>query len=361
MTKKIAILCGGRTAEHKVSLQSAKNIVQAINRKKYEIILIGINKDGRWLMHNSENFLLNPDDPKKISLAAGGEPINLLLDGSRNLISVKDGKIITSIDAAFPVLHGTFGEDGTMQGLLELAQVPYAGPNVLGSAIGMDKDIAKRLLRDSGIDIADFFVFKNSEKKKINFNKIKNELGLPFFVKPANAGSSVGVSKVKSKNDFIAAVEEAFKYDNKILIEENISGRELECAVLGNEEVLSSVVGEVLPQKDFYSYEAKYIDGEGAKLEMPAKITKKEEKIIQDLAIKTFKVLGCEGMARVDFFLTKDRLAVNEINTIPGFTKISMYPKLWDLSGIKYSDLIDRLIQLGLQRFEREKRKSENF
>ena len=361
MSKKIAILCGGKTAEHEVSLQSAKNIAAEIDKSKYEVIPIGITKKGEWLLYDDLNFLLNSDNPKKISLAASGEPVNLLFDGSRNLISLKDGKIITSIDAAFPVLHGTFGEDGTMQGLFEIAQVPYVGPNVLGSAIGMDKDITKRLLRDGGVDIADFFVFRNSEKEKINFVKIKNKLGLPFFVKPANAGSSVGVSKVKNKNDFVAAVEEAFRYDNKILIEEGIAGRELECAVLGNEEVKASIVGEVLPQKDFYSYEAKYIDTQGAILEMPAKITSEEEKRIQKLAIKTFKILGCEGMARVDFFLTQDGLVVNEINTIPGFTKISMYPKLWDLSGIKYPDLIDRLVRLGFERFEREKRKLENF
>lgn len=312
-------------------------------------------------MLDPENFLIDPDDPKKIRLADSGEPINLLLDGSRNLIGLKDGKIITSIDAAFPVLHGTFGEDGTMQGLLEIAQVPYVGPNVLGSSVGMDKDVAKRLLRDAGVDIARFVVFKNSEKEKINFKEIKNELGLPFFVKPANAGSSVGVSKVKSEEEFGKSIEEAFKYDTKILIEEGVSGRELECAVLGNEDVRASVIGEVLPQKDFYSYEAKYVDEDGAKLEMPAKIKAEEEKKIQDLAVRAFRVLGCEGMARVDFFLTPERLVVNEINTIPGFTKISMYPKLWDLSGIKYPKLIDKLIQLGFQRFEREKRKLKNF
>jgi D-alanine-D-alanine ligase len=351
MTKKLLILCGGRTGEHEVSLQSAKNIIEAVDKEKYEVVIVGIDKSGKWFLFDNKNFLENPDDPKKIKLKNIGKGV-VLANGE--LINLENGNIETGVDVVFPVLHGTFGEDGTMQGLLKINNLPFVGPSVLGSSVGMDKDVAKRLLRDAGIPIADFLVFRVNQKNKIDFKEIESKLGLPFFIKPANAGSSVGVSKIKEKKEFQEAVEEAFKFDNKILIEENVLGRELECAVLGNEEVQASVIGEVLPQKDFYSYEAKYIDESGAILEMPAKITEKESEKIKELAIKTFKLLECEGMARADFFLTKDRLIVNEINTIPGFTKNSMYPKLFELSGIKYTDLISKLIDLAEERFDRE-------
>ena len=355
---KVGIICGGKSAEHEVSLQSAKNIVKAADKEKYEIVLIGINKVGEWFLYEENDFLENADDPKEIKLKDNGLPVNLVLGKKENqLISLENGKSLKSLDVVFPVLHGTFGEDGTIQGLLKLADIPFVGPSVLGSSAGMDKDIAKRLLRDSDIAIAKFLILEAHKKDKINFVQAREKLGLPIFVKPANAGSSVGVSKIENEGEFDLSIEEAFKYDSKILLEESVKGRELECSVLGNENPIASVIGEVLPQKDFYSYEAKYIDSEGAKLEMPAKLEEETVKRIQDLAIKTFKVLACEGMARVDFFLTKDnQLVVNEINTIPGFTKVSMYPKLWEVSGIKYSELIDKLIQLALDRFKREKK-----
>jgi D-alanine-D-alanine ligase len=352
MTKKLLILCGGRTGEHEVSLQSAKNIIEAVDKDKYEVVVVGINKEGKWILFNNKDFLENPDDPKKIKLKNTGKGVVL---ADRKLINLENGEVEAEVDVVFPVLHGTFGEDGTMQGLLKINNLPFVGSSVLGSSIAMDKEIAKRLLRDSNIEITKFLILEKYEKNKINFNKAKEKLGLPIFIKPANGGSSIGNSIVENKEEFNLGIEEAFKYDNKILLEEKMFGRELECSVLGNENPIAGAVGEILPQKDFYSYEAKYIDSEGAKLEAPAKLEEEIIKRIQDLAIKTFKTLACEGMARVDFFLTKDKkLVVNEVNTIPGFTKISMYPKLFELSGIKYTELISKLIELAEERFKRE-------
>lgn len=272
------------------------------------------------------------------------------------LIVVGGDQTIGPIDVVFPVLHGPFGEDGTVQGLLKLANVPFVGAGVLGSAVGMDKDVMKRLLREAGIAIADFVVFNRSRADEIDFEIVKGRLGLPFFVKPANLGSSVGISKVESESQFHEAVSLAFEYDNKILVEEYIAGREIECSVLGNKNPIASVPGEVIPQREFYSYEAKYIDENGAVLEIPAKLDDKTTKKVQDCAIKTFKALCCEGMARVDLFVKDDDVIVNEINTIPGFTNISMYPKLWAESGISYSELIDKLIELAIERFNTERK-----
>lgn len=265
-----------------------------------------------------------------------------------------------SIDVVFPILHGPFGEDGTIQGLLKLANVPFVGASVLGSAVGMDKDVMKRLLREAEIPIGKFLTFK--EKDIPTYEEAVKNLGLPLFVKPANMGSSVGVSKVREKKDFDKAVWEAFKYDRKILIEEGIKGREIECSVLGNDNPIASIPGEVIPNHDFYSYEAKYIDKDGATLEIPAKLSNEIIKKIQILTVKTFKTLSCEGLGRIDFFLKENGdILVNEINTIPGFTSISMYPKLWEASGISYTELIDRLIQLALERFKKEKKLKTSY
>ena len=243
---------------------------------------------------------------------------------------------------------------------MKLAGVPFVGSDVLGSAIGMDKDVVKRLLRDAGISIADFVTFKRPDN--IIFEDVQEKLGLPLFVKPANAGSSIGINKVHDEDEFDAAVKEAFKFDQKIIIEEAIIGREIEVAVLGNENPEASIPGEVIPHHEFYDYSAKYLDENGAGLEIPAKLTDEETKKIQATAIKTFRTLCCEGMARVDGFLTESgEFIINEINTIPGFTKISMYPKLWEASGLPYSKLIDRLIELAIGRFEREKQIETNY
>jgi D-alanine-D-alanine ligase len=264
-----------------------------------------------------------------------------------------------AIDVVFPVLHGPFGEDGTVQGLFKLANIPFVGAGVLGSAIGMDKDVMKRLLRDAKIPIAKFLVFERPDQNTISFTKVRKALGLPVFVKPANLGSSVGISKVNKKNQFADAVRLAFRYDNKIIIEEGIDGREIECSVLGNEKPVASLPGEIVVQHDFYSYHAKYLDDQGARLEIPARLPKNIVKKIQQTAVQAYRVLCCEGMARVDFFLRPNgQVLVNEINTIPGFTKISMYPKMWDASGLSYSRLIDRLITLALERARKEKQLS---
>lgn len=326
----VAILFGGRSAEHEVSLRSAKNVIDAINKEKYNPILIRIDKLGKWrLSGNRQN---------------GGEIINF-----------SNPKNKTTVDVVFPILHGPFGEDGTIQGLLKLANVPFVGAGVLGSAVGMDKDVMKRLLRDANVPVAKFLAFKDCDK--INFEQAASIFGLPFFVKPANLGSSVGINKVKGKKDFKKAVSEAFRYDRKILIEECVKGREVECSVLGNDNPIASVPGEVIVNGEFYSYKAKYIDENGAALEIPAKLNKNIKKKIKALAVKTFKILSCEGMGRVDFFLKENgEVIVNEINTIPGFTSISMYPKLWEASGISYADLIDKLIQLAIERFGKEQK-----
>jgi D-alanine-D-alanine ligase len=358
----VGILFGGKSAEHEVSLQSAKNVLDAIDKEKYDVTLIGIDKTGRWYLNDQSQFLLNSHDPKFIALEKTDKDVVLLPgDEGQRLLCISDHKASSKIDVVFPILHGPYGEDGTVQGLLKLANIPFVGPGVLGSAVGMDKDVTKRLLRDAGIPIAKFMVAYKWDQG-LNFHEVVQNLGLPLFVKPANAGSSVGVSKVKNEEQFNKALDEAFAFDTKILIEECIVGREVECAVLGNEQPIASSVGEVIAQQDFYSYEAKYIDENGALLEIPAKLSPEAVSLIQEQAIKAFKVLCCEGLARVDFFLTKDNIAViNEINTIPGFTKISMYPKLWEISGISYKELIDKLIQLALARHAREQQLKTSY
>jgi len=317
--KKVGILYGGKSAEHEISLLSAKNIYDAIDKKIFEPSLIKIEKSGKWQMDAVSQF-----------------------------------------DVIFPVLHGPFGEDGTMQGFLKLAGIPFVGPGVLGSAVGMDKDVMKRLLRDAGIPIGKFFALYSHEKAP-SFAETAAALApngcesSPFFIKPANMGSSVGISKVNNEAEYTAALKEAFLYDTKIIMEEFIPGREIECAVLGNEEPIASLPGEIKPSHDFYSYNAKYLDEKGAALEIPAKLDQATIKQIQEIALKVFKTLCCEGISRVDFFLKPSSdLIVNEINTMPGFTRISMYPKMWEASGISYTDLITRLIDLAVSRFEKE-------
>ena len=344
----VGIIFGGKSAEHEVSLQSAKNVVAALDKEKYNPILIGIDKGGKWLLNGQSQLLIENHSPE--------------LSGSSSTAVLPSAELFESnkIDVAFPILHGTFGEDGTVQGLLKLAGVPFVGASVLGSAVGMDKDVMKRLLRDAGLPIANFLVYSNPVA--VNFEVVVNELGLPFFVKPANLGSSVGVSKVHSQAEFEEAIKGAFEYDTKIIIEENIVGREVECSVLGNENPIASMPGEVIPTHEFYSYEAKYLDENGALLKIPADLPKETVKKVRELAVKTYKVLCCEGMGRVDFFVKNNgEVVVNEINTIPGFTKISMYPKLWQESGVSYTELLDKLIQLAIDRFNKEQKLKTSF
>ena len=354
---RVGILFGGRSAEHEVSLQSAKNIVDAIDKNKYDVVLIGIDKNGGWHLDEGSRFLLQATKSELPALAAGGEKLAMVPGKQEDQLVLLSGHGSPgSLDVVFPVLHGPFGEDGTVQGLLKLANIPFVGAGVLGSAVGMDKDVMKRLLRDAGIPIAKFVTLNKYSAKAVTFDDARDQLGLPLFIKPANLGSSVGIHKVRTPEEFDRAVEDAFKFDNKVLIEECINGREIECSVLGNEQPVASVLGEILPSHEFYSYEAKYLDESGAALEIPAKLPEEISERIRQTAIKTFSVLCCEGMARVDFFLRDgDEIIVNEINTIPGFTRISMYPKLWEASGLPYSQLIDKLIGLAIEKFDREK------
>jgi D-alanine-D-alanine ligase len=302
---------------------------------------------------------LNSNNPKLIKLNEAGQSELAVVPGEtgQQLTTVSGPLAARSLDVLFPVLHGPYGEDGTIQGMLKLAGIPFVGAGVLGSAVGMDKDVLKRLLREAKLPTVKFIVVHRRNKDTITFERVREELGIPLFVKPANLGSSVGISKVTSIEDFRQAIELALSFDNKILIEEGIKGREIEVAVLGNEDPIASVPGEIIPHHDFYSYEAKYIDENGAALEVPAKLSPALIADAKDLAVKAFKTLECEGMARVDFFLVDNKsFLLNEINTIPGFTKISMYPRLWEASGIPYSELIDRLIKLALERHSRDKK-----
>lgn len=364
MNKKkinIGILFGGKSAEHEVSLQSAKNVFEAIDKEKYNPILIGIDKTGKWLLNDSSKFLLNADNPKLIKLNQASDSVALVPQSNGKISNLTREENNISIDVVFPILHGPFGEDGTVQGLLKLANIPFVGASVLGSAVAMDKDVMKRLLRDASIPIGKFIVFK-SDDQILDYKNIKEKLGAPFFIKPANMGSSVGVSKIHKQSEYLEAIKNAFDYDTKIIIEEYIKGREFECSVLGNDNPIASLPGEIISNHEFYSYEAKYIDENGAILDIPAKISNEITKKIQELAIKTFQTLSCEGLGRVDFFLKDNgEIIVSEINTIPGFTKISMYPKLWEASGVSYTKLIDRLIQLAIERFNKEQRLKTNY
>ena len=353
---RVGILFGGKSAEHEVSLQSAKNVYDAIDREKYQPLLIGIDKSGRWLLNDESRFLLDANDPRHIRLNPSSDEVALVPRSKGAISSLSALNSGKAVDVVFPILHGPFGEDGTVQGLLKLAEIPFVGAGVLASAACMDKDVMKRLLRDAGLPIGKFQSLLSNDKIP-EYEEINASLGTPFFIKPANMGSSVGVSKVHNEEEYLLAVKEAFEYDTKITIEEFIPGRELECSVLGGDEITASVPGEVKPSHEFYSYDAKYIDENGASLIIPADVSAETAERIRKLAIAVFKTLCCEGLARVDFFLKEDGvIIVNEINTMPGFTRISMYPKLWEASGISYTKLIDRLIELAIGRFEKEKK-----
>jgi len=362
--KKVGILFGGKSAEHEISLLSAKNIYDAIDRTKFTPVLIGIDKKGRWFLNDvsisgSKHFLENDSGASQVKLNPEGKTVALRPEGSGLFSAGGEGNI--SLDVVFPVLHGPFGEDGTIQGFLKLADIPFVGAGVLGSAAGMDKDVMKRLLRDGGVPIAEFLALRSHEKAPSFFEiaaALKGaENKTAFFVKPANMGSSVGISKVHNEAELSAALKDAFLYDTKVIIEEYITGREIECAVLGNEEPAASVPGEVITSHEFYSYNAKYLDEKGAVLEIPAKLDECTAKKIQDMAVKVFNLLCCEGLSRVDFFLKENgEIIVNEINTMPGFTRISMYPKMWEASGVSYTELITRLIGLAVSRYEKESR-----
>lgn len=351
----IAILAGGPSTEHKISLLSANSIIKAIDKTKYHVHVIGIDHETRYWLYASGDFLDFPEDTKRIALKNNAQEVFIRNVEGKVICLDTDGTAQLTIDLFFPVLHGTYGEDGVIQGVFTSVGAAYTGVGLMASAVGMDKDMAKRLWRDAGIPVADFICLKKHEKSTVTFEQAIQKLGLPMFVKPANAGSSVGVSKVSSEEEFYTALEEAFRFDTKLLIEEAVIGKEVECAVLGNEYPEASVMGEIIPKASFYSYEAKYLDDDGAAMAIPANMDEKTSDQLRSLAVKAFQTIGCEGLSRVDFFLTADgKIVLNEINTLPGFTSISMYPKLWEATGLPYTSLIDRIIELGLARHKRD-------
>ncbi|MBT8327816.1 MAG: D-alanine--D-alanine ligase [Bacteroidia bacterium] len=351
--KAVGILFGGKSTEHEVSIRSARNIAKAVDRDKFETILIGVSKKGNWFLKTEEE-LMSEDIVKE------NEHLLQLIPGSKKdqILKSKNQASIGTLDVVFSIIHGTGGEDGTIQGLFKIINIPFVGPGVLSSSVCLDKEVTKRLLRDSGIPNANFLSYLSSEKNNISFENVKEVLGMPVYVKPPNLGSSVGISKVSTKEEFDNAIDYAFKFDRKVLIEQNVKGREIECAVLGNSDVKASLPGEVVTVKDsheFYSYEAKYIDANGSITKIPADLPQTVIQKVQDIAIKAYTCLCCEGMARIDVFVTEnEEIIVNEINTIPGFTDISMYPKLWEETGISYSNLITKLLELAIDRYNEE-------
>jgi D-alanine-D-alanine ligase len=354
---RIGIIFGGRSGEHEVSLVSAASVIRALDPDKYEAVLIGIGKDGRW-------FLGSPAQKMLPEVLRQGQRVMLSADPNvAALMPLEERASGTQrVDVIFPVLHGTYGEDGTVQGLLELAGLPYVGSGVIGSAVGMDKDMQKRLFQQARLPVGEFLAILRSEWEKEReqvLRAVGKKFRFPLFVKPATLGSSVGMSKVHKREELPAALDLAAEFAQKILVERNIRGREIEVSVLGNDEPQASIPGEIIPHREFYDYTAKYLE-DGTRLEIPAKLSRSQVKRFQEHAVRAFRCLECRGMARVDFFLEKPsgRIYVNEVNTIPGFTSISMYPKLWEASGIGYRELIDRLIELALAE-HREKQRTK--
>jgi len=355
---RVGVLFGGRSGEHEVSLVSAASVIRALDPEKYEAVPIGITKDGRWLVSakshkmladvlKSGNRVLLPADPSAATLVPLGAGA---------------GQPSVPVDVVFPVLHGTFGEDGTVQGLLELANLPYVGAGVLASAVGMDKDVQKRLFEQAGLPVVPFFVFRRSEwennREDISAD-VLTQLRLPLFVKPAAAGSSVGMTKVTSREQLPEAIDFAAQFGMKVIVERGVDAREIEVSVLGNDDVRASVPGEIVPHREYYDYKAKYVE-QGTQLVIPAELSEKQVKTFQEYAVKAFRTIDGAGMARCDFFLERrtNKIYLNELNTIPGFTSISMYPKLWEASGLPYPKLVDELIELALE-LHRQKAKTK--
>ena len=355
---RVGVLFGGRSGEHEVSLASAASVIRALDPEKYEAVPIGISKDGRWLVGSGAQKML-PEVLKS------GERISLPPDPTVAALvplSQSAGQSSVTVDVVFPVLHGTFGEDGTVQGLLELAGLPYVGAGVLASAVGMDKDVQKRLFKEEGLPIVPFLAVARSDWERNAakvFRDVKKKFRFPVFVKPATLGSSVGMTRVKAAHELTAAMDAAAQFALKIIVERAVNAREIEVSVLGNHEIRASIPGEIVPHRDFYDYAAKYLE-EGTRLVIPAPLTKAQVARFQDYAVRAFRAIDGAGMARCDFFLERrsGKIFVNELNTIPGFTSISMYPKMWEASGLPYPKLIDRLIELALE-LHREKARTK--
>ena len=368
MTKKtkVGVLFGGRSGEHKVSLVSAKGIINAMDKGKYEIVPIGITKEGRWIASGDPMKALEAGTPEEsVPAALLGDP------SQRGLMRLEESETavtttrLSEIDVIFPVLHGPYGEDGTVQGLLELADIPYVGAGVLGSALGMDKALMKTVFQARGLPVVEYLVIKRKEWEHDPqgvMQRIEDTLDYPCFIKPANLGSSVGITKVHQRDELAPALDLAARYDRKMLAEQGVNAREIEVSVLGNDDPIASVPGEIVPCREFYDYVAKYID-DRSELIIPADLPPETTQRIRELAIKAYLAVDCAGMARVDFMLDRDsgQIYVGELNTIPGFTPISMYPKLWEATGIPYSELIDRLIDLAKERFQDRSQMETSF
>ncbi|MGA8943065.1 MAG: D-alanine--D-alanine ligase [Thermoactinomyces sp.] len=349
---RVVVLFGGRSGEHEVSLHSAASVIKAMDSDKYEVIPVGITKSGHWrFAREALPMIAEKMEKEVVDRLQAGLP-TLVSKGGRNLPVFAPGEI----DVVFPVLHGTYGEDGTIQGMLEIAQIPYVGAGVLASAVGMDKVIAKKIFEQEGIPQGRYVYFLKSEiEKQVDqvVGKVEEQLGYPCFVKPANLGSSVGISKAKDRQELIDALKLASLYDRKVVVEEFIPAHEVEVAVLGNDEPQASVPGEIVFSNEFYDYKAKYLDGKSV-MRIPAELPEETAEYTRKLAIQAFKAIDCSGLARVDFFIRKDngQVLINEINTMPGFTPFSMYANLWEHSGLSYSELVSRLIELALQHYK---------
>lgn len=347
--QRVAVIFGGRSGEHEVSVLSARSVLKALDRERWEPVPIVITRSGAWM--GAAESLAATDSGRTGFEGEAGESVLL----SAGLAA------LASCDVAFPLVHGTYGEDGTLQGFLEIAGIPYAGCGVAASAIGMDKALMKALFNESGIRVTRYLVIRSWEytlTQKLSMQLIEESIGYPCFVKPANGGSSVGITRADSREDICGAIDLALRYDDKIVIEQPVRGREVECSVLGNEQPQASVVGEIEPDRAFYDYESKYSASSTTGLHIPARIDAATAARVQELAVRMYQVMGCEGYARVDFFVTDDGgVVANEINTIPGFTSISMYPKLWEASGLGYTELLTRILELALERHERRARR----
>jgi D-alanine-D-alanine ligase len=345
--RRVAVIFGGRSGEHEVSVRSARSVIEALDAHRWEVVPLAVTRSGAWLGPGKS----------RAGMERGSGAFN---GGSGGLLRSADAlQALSGCDVAFPLVHGTNGEDGTLQGFLEIAGIPYAGCGVTASAIGMDKALMKAVFREAGIRVPLYSVIRSWEyalDEMIATKLIESNLGYPCFVKPANGGSSVGITRAASREDLPDAFRAAFAYDDKVVIEQAVAGREVECSVLGNERPEASVVGEVVPDRDFYDYDSKYASDSHTELRIPAPLAPELAQEVRELAVRMYQVMGCEGYSRVDFFVTPDGVTANEINTIPGFTSISMYPKLWEASGLPYSELLTRILELAFERHERRTR-----
>lgn len=349
---RLTVLIGGKTGEHRVNLISSKYVLPAIDRGRYDVSLVGIDRNGKWYMLSENDYLINPEDPHTIEFKTNPNPIfPIHKDDGVHYIEIANGNDLGKVEVFFSLIGGTFAEDGRLQGLLDMIDVAYVGPGVMGSALGMDKVLMKQVMRQNGIPVADFISLKKNTGEMVPIAEIERTLGYPLFIKPANLGSSIGITKAYNRDGLLKGIATAFQYDNKIILEQYIKGREIEYAVLGNDgDITVSIPGEIVPQDDYYDYESKYINEKGVKILLPAPMGDDQIKKGQELAKKVYTTLDCACCGRVDLFLTDKGWYANEINTIPGFTNMSMYPKLMAMSGVSYTELIDKLITFALDK-----------